>query len=249
MRVENKIALITGAGGGLGEAIARVLAKEGAKLVITDINETAVKAVAEELGAVGLAHDVANDEAWENAVAAAESHYGGLDILVNNAGIFDISPLVETTTEAYMRIINTNQLGCFLGMRTAIPQIKKRGGGSIVNISSTQGLEGLKGASAYVASKFAVRGMTKVAALEHGGDAIRVNSVHPGVMDTQMAARALESAADLEQASPVDELPLKRPADPAEVANLVLFLASDESSYSTGSEFTADGGMRAGPRF
>jgi 3alpha(or 20beta)-hydroxysteroid dehydrogenase len=249
MRLENKVALVTGAGGGLGEAIARLFASEGAQLVITDINEPAVKAVAADIGAVGLAHDVSNEEDWASVVAAAESEHGGLDILVNNAGIFDIKPLLETSTEDYMRIITINQLGCFLGMRTAIPSLKKRGGGAIVNISSTQGMLGLKGASGYVASKFAVRGMTKVAALEHGDDGIRVNSVHPGPMETPMAARVLEVDPDPSQPNPIEELPLKRIADPMEVARLVLFLASDESSYSTGSEFSADGGMQAGPRF
>ncbi len=249
MRLENKIALVTGAGGGLGEAIARLFASEGARLVITDINESAVKAVAADIGAVGLAHDVSNEDHWASVVASVESEYGGLDILVNNAGIFDIQPLLETSTEDYMRIITINQLGCFLGMRTAIPLLIKRGGGAIVNISSTQGMLGLKGASGYVASKFAVRGMTKVAALEHGDDGIRVNSVHPGPMETQMAARVLDVDPDPSQPNPIDELPLKRVADPMEVARLVLFLASDESSYSTGSEFSADGGMQAGPRF
>jgi 3alpha(or 20beta)-hydroxysteroid dehydrogenase len=249
MRLENKIALVTGAGGGLGEAIARLFASEGAQLIISDINESAVKAVAADIGAVGLAHDVSNEDDWASVVASAESEYGGLDILVNNAGIFEVKPLLETSTEDYMRIITINQLGCFLGMRSAIPLQKKRGGGAIVNISSTQGMLGLKGASGYVASKFAVRGMTKVAALEHGDDGIRVNSVHPGPMETQMAARVLDADPDPGQPNPIDELPLKRVADPMEVARMVLFLASDESSYSTGSEFSADGGMQAGPRF
>jgi len=249
MRLENKVALVTGAGGGLGEAIARLFASEGAQLIISDINESAVKAVAADIGAVGLAHDVSNEDDWASVVASAESEYGGLDILVNNAGIFEVKPLLETSTEDYMRIITINQLGCFLGMRSAIPLQKKRGGGAIVNISSTQGMLGLKGASGYVASKFAVRGMTKVAALEHGDDGIRVNSVHPGPMETQMAARVLDADPDPGQPNPIDELPLKRVADPMEVARMVLFLASDESSYSTGSEFSADGGMQAGPRF
>jgi len=249
MRLENKVALVTGAGGGLGEAIARLFASEGAQLIISDINESAVKAVAADIGAVGLAHDVSNEDDWASVVASAENEYGGLDILVNNAGIFEVKPLLETSTEDYMRIITINQLGCFLGMRSAIPLQKKRGGGAIVNISSTQGMLGLKGASGYVASKFAVRGMTKVAALEHGDDGIRVNSVHPGPMETQMAARMLDGDPDPGQPNPIDELPLKRVADPMEVARMVLFLASDESSYSTGSEFSADGGMQAGPRF
>lgn len=249
MRLENKVALVTGAGGGLGEAIARLFASEGAQLIISDINESAVKAVAADIGAVGLAHDVSNEDDWASVVASAENEYGGLDILVNNAGIFEVKPLLETSTEDYMRIITINQLGCFLGMRSAIPLQKKRGGGAIVNISSTQGMLGLKGASGYVASKFAVRGMTKVAALEHGDDGIRVNSVHPGPMETQMAARVLDADPDPGQPNPIDELPLKRVADPMEVARMVLFLASDESSYSTGSEFSADGGMQAGPRF
>lgn len=249
MRLENKIALITGAGSGLGEATARLFAREGGKLVITDINESTVNAVANDIEAVGLSHDVTSDESWIEVVAETQARYGGLDILINNAGVFSLAPLIETKTEDYMRVISVNQLGCFLGMRTVIPMLQTRGGGSIVNISSTQGMLGLKGASAYVASKFAVRGMTKVAALEHGDDGIRVNSVHPGAMETQMIEGMLNIPKDSGLPDPISELSLKRAADPLEVARLVLFLASDESSYSTGSEFSADGGLQAGPRF
>jgi len=246
-RLDNKTALITGAGSGLGEATARCFHAEGASLLLTDIQEVAVEEVAESLpGSIAMHHDVADETDWQAVVDTARSQLGRLDILVNNAGIFRLNPLTEMSLEEYRRVIDINQVGVFIGMKSAAPLMIDNGGGAIVNISSTQGMEGLIGGSAYVASKFAVRGMTKVAALELGRHDIRVNSVHPGGMATPMVFDAVEE----ETIDTVLEgQPIARFADPAEVANLILFLASDEASYCTGAEYLADGGMLAGPPF
>ncbi|HUH38266.1 MAG TPA: glucose 1-dehydrogenase [Spongiibacteraceae bacterium] len=248
-RLAAKVALITGAGRGLGEAIARRFAAEGARLVLTDIDGAAVQAVARSLpAAIGIQHDVSQEAGWQQVVEQAQTTYGGLDILVNNAGVFRLEPLLDTRLEDYQKVIAINQTGCFLGMKTAAPLMIKNGGGSIVNISSAQGIEGLRGAGAYVASKFAVRGMTKVAAIEFAEHGIRVNSIHPGAIATDMSAAGLDKfATDKPWRSPIDDLLIRRRAEPAEIAALVLFVASDEASYSTGSEFCADGGMMAGP--
>ena len=248
-RLNGKVALVTGAGQGLGEAIARRFAAEGAVLVLADINEDAIRALAQELpDASAMVLDVTSESDWNKLAEAIQAEHGKLDILVNNAGIFRLSALRDTSLEQYMAVINTNQTGCFLGMRAAAMVMGE--GGSIVNISSTQGLEGLRGGTAYVASKFAIRGMTKVAALELAASGIRVNSVHPGAMATTMMQAGLDSIAEATpEHSPLDDLPISRAADPTEIANLVLFLASDEASYCTGSEYVADGGMLAGPTY
>ncbi|MAG33826.1 MAG: 3-alpha-hydroxysteroid dehydrogenase [Deltaproteobacteria bacterium] len=248
MRLEGKIALVTGAGRGLGEAITRRFSLEGATVYAADIDHDAAKKLATECsGAIPFAHDVAREESWKSVLEAIERSQGRLDILVNNAGVFQMKPLLETSLVDYRRIIDINQQGCFLGMREGAALIK-RTGGAIVNISSTQGFEGLRGASSYVASKFAVRGMTKVAALELAEFGIRVNSVHPGAMKTSMAAEGLDVLKQAQSShDPLDDLPLKRAAETEEVASLVLFLVSDEASYCTGGEYLADGGMLAGP--
>ncbi|MBW2267149.1 MAG: glucose 1-dehydrogenase [Deltaproteobacteria bacterium] len=250
MRLEGKIALVTGAGRGLGEAIARRFSLEGATVYAADIDHDAAKSLAADCpNVIAVAHDVAREESWQSVLADIAQAHGRLNILVNNAGVFQIKPLLETSLAEYRRIIDVNQQGCFLGMREGAGLIKETGG-AIVNISSTQGFEGLRGASSYVASKFAVRGMTKVAALELAEFGIRVNSVHPGAMNTAMMVEGFDAAEQTQPTrNPLDDLPLKRAAETAEVANLVLFLASDEASYCTGSEYLADGGLLAGPPF
>jgi 3alpha(or 20beta)-hydroxysteroid dehydrogenase len=243
-RLEGKVALVTGAARGQGEAEARRFAAEGARVVLADVLGD-VKAVADDIGdaAVAVTLDVADETSWTAAVGATVDRFGGVDILVNNAGIYRAGvPLVDTALADYRTLIDINQIGVFLGMRAVAPVMVERGGGSIVNVSSVDGLTGQPGAIAYVASKFAVRGMTKVAALELGPAGIRVNSVHPGVIDTPMIAGLTEHF-------PVRSLPAQRVGRPDDVASLALFLASDESSFCTGAEFVIDGGHTAGLGF
>ena len=249
-RVEGKVALVSGGARGQGEAEVRLLVKEGAKVVFGDVLDEPGQAVAEELGddAHFVHLDVRKEDQWAEAVRTAEERYGSLDVLVNNAGVLSMGPLThEVSLEDYMRVVEINQIGVFLGMRSALPAMLRARRGSIVNISSSNGLAGYGGTIAYTASKFAVRGMTKNAALEYGAAGIRVNSVHPGGVDTPMTRPDdLGGFTDEDQAAAWAMTPLPRIGQPEEVANLVLFLASDESSYCTGAEFLVDGGMLAG---
>lgn len=241
-RLNNKVAIITGAARGMGASHARLFVNEGAKVIIADILEQDGKALAEELGenAKFIKLDVTKAENWEEAVAAAEKAFGPVNVLVNNAGISMNKSIEETTEEEYRKIIDINQVSVFLGVKAVIPSMKKSDGGSIVNISSINGLVG--GAIGYTDSKFAVRGMTKAAALGLAHYGIRANSVHPGVIETPMIAQEDSKDAIQEFAK---YIPNKRVAKPEEVSNLVLYLASDESSYSTGAEFVVDGGLTA----
>jgi 3alpha(or 20beta)-hydroxysteroid dehydrogenase len=185
-------------------------------------------------------HNVASEEDWTAVIDAAEQHFGAVNVLVNNAGITLSNSILQTSLEDYHRIVEVNQVSVFLGMKAVIPSMKQAGGGSIINISSINGLTG--GAIGYTDTKFAVRGMTKAVALEVAADAIRVNSVHPGVTETPMIMQG--DITDRVEAV-VQSIPLRRVAKPEEVSNLVLYLASDESRYSTGSEFIVDGGLTA----
>lgn len=242
--LDGKVAIITGASGGLGKATAELFSSLGAKLVLTDINGETVSAVAAALpDAIAITQDVSNEASWNDAVTLAISTYGQLDILVNNAGIDFSESLLETSLELFDLTIRVNQTGCFLGMKAAAKVMAE--GGSIINISSMAGLQGLPGKIAYSASKFAVRGMTKVAALELAHKGIRVNSVHPGGINTPM----LGDPEALKASGAVNMVPLKRVAEPVEIAKTIAFLGSDDASYSTGSEFVVDGGIMAGPSF
>jgi 3alpha(or 20beta)-hydroxysteroid dehydrogenase len=250
-RLDGKVALISGGARGQGEAEVRLFAREGAKVVFGDVLDDLGEKLAAEIGsdAVTYRHlDVTQEDDWAEAVADAESRYGKLTVLVNNAGILSFgTSTADTTLDDYLRIVNVNQVGCFLGMRAAIPAMTRARGGSIVNISSSNGFVGYGGTIAYTASKFAVRGMTKTAALEVGRLGIRINSIHPGGIDTPMTrADNLGEMSQEDQDAIYGGLAMGRAGQPEEVANLALFLASDESSYSTGSEFTIDGGMLAG---
>ena len=248
-RLAGKVALISGGARGQGEAEVRLFVQEGAKVVFGDILDDLGEAVAQEVGddAVYLHQDVRREEDWNLAVAEAVSRFGSLDVLVNNAGVVAGGVLThDTTLEEYMRVIEVNQIGVFLGMRAAIPAMLQNRRGSIVNISSTAGIHGIAGSIAYNASKFAVRGMTKTAALEYGRAGIQVNSVHPGLIDTPMTH---EYFVEMREAAGDDAFAMcaiPRAAQPQEVANLALFLASDESSFCTGAEYLIDGGILAG---
>ncbi|WP_303984966.1 glucose 1-dehydrogenase [Niallia circulans] len=241
-RLEGKIAIITGAAQGMGAAHARRFIKEGAKVVLTDLNEEKGQALAEELGdfAFFLKHNVTKAEEWETVVTNTEEKFGSVDILVNNAGITAAKSILQMTEEDYRRIVDINQVSVFLGIKTIIPSMQKAGGGSIINISSINGIVG--GAVGYTDTKFAVRGITKAAAVECTHYGIRVNSVHPGVIATPMVVQE-DTKTAVEEFS--KHIPLKRVAQPEEVTNIVLYLASDESSYSTGAEFIVDGGLTA----
>ena len=242
--LKGKSALISGAARGMGAAEARLFVQAGARVVIGDLLEDAGRQLASEIGPAAsfVRLDVTREDSWRNAVAHTLAHGGGLNVLVNNAGIFRRGGIAETTAEQFMQIIGVNQLGVYLGMRAALQEMKEKGG-SIVNISSTSGMVGSTNSCAYAASKFAVRGMTKSAALELGRYGIRVNSVHPGNIDTDMSREGLTP--DIIK-NLVRQLPLGRQGQAKEVAAMVLWLASDASSYCTGSEFVVDGGLIAG---
>ena len=244
-RLEGKVALVTGGAQGQGAAAVRSFVAEGAQVVIADIADDPGNALADELGAgASYRHlDVSSEADWENAVAEALEAFGRIDVLVNNAGILHFSELHKTTLEAYERVIRVNQIGTFLGMRAVTEPMTAGGGGSIVNSSSIEGLGGMPLLIAYSASKFAIRGMTKVAAMELGPKRIRVNSVHPGMIDTGLIRDHVGGADGM--AWGAKKVALKRVGTPEDVAALYLFLASDESSFCTGAEFVCDGGATA----
>lgn len=246
-RLDGKVAIVTGAAQGMGESHVRTFIREGARVVLTDIKVARGSEIAEELGeaALFIEHDVADANGWQRVVAAAEEAFGPLTVLVNNAGVIGpVKRLVEFAPEDFLQVCAVNQLGVFLGMQAAVPSMQKAGGGSIVNISSIAGMLGTEASSnmAYCASKYAVRGMSKLAAVWHGADGIRVNSVHPGYILTPM----MVAATDEDGGGAADAIPLGRMAQPEEVSNLVLFLASDESSFISGAEHVVDGAMTAG---
>jgi 3alpha(or 20beta)-hydroxysteroid dehydrogenase len=247
-RLDGKVALISGGARGQGEAEARLFAAEGAKVVICDIREDEGHALAEELEdrAFFQPLDVRSPEQWDRAVASAVERFGGLNVLVNNAGIGAVGTLEGMLLEDHAQIIDVNLNGVYYGMRCAKRALAATGNGSIINISSIDGLAGMLGMTSYVASKFAVTGMTKSAAIELGPLGVRVNSIHPGVIDTPMlggpdspARPRLERLMQLQ--------PIRRMGRPGEVASVALFLASDDSSYVTGAAIPVDGGHLAGP--
>lgn len=241
-RLEGKVAIITGAAQGMGASHAKIFIEQGAKVVLTDLNEEKGSALAKELGenALFIKQDVTSEQGWAEVVAQAEEKFGPVNVLVNNAGISFAKNILEISLDEYMKIVNINQVSVFLGMKAVAGSMMKAGGGSIVNISSINGLVG--GAVGYTDTKFAVRGMTKAAALNFAPMGIRVNSVHPGVIATPMIMQEGQK----EQIEAFAKfIPLQRISQPEEVSQLVLYLASDESSYSTGAEFVVDGGITA----
>lgn len=245
-KLTGKVALITGAAQGMGAAHGRVLAAEGAKVILTDVQEAEGKALADSIGdaALFVRHDVTRFDDWTRVLAEGEAKFGPVNVLVNNAGI--IGPLANTTDISladYERVIDINQHGVTYGMRAVIPGMIAAGGGAIVNISSIAGMIACFGFPnlAYVASKFAVRGMTKAVAAEYGKHGIRVNSIHPGFILTPM----MVAATDENGGGAAEMTMLKRMAEPEEVSRLVVFLASEDSSFITGMEHIIDGGMTA----
>ena len=247
-RLAGKVAIVTGGARGMGEATVRLFVEHGAKVVIGDILAEQGQALADELGdaAVFCKLDVTAQEDWDAAVAVAEA-LGPLNVLVNNAGILHMASILDTTPEDYLRVVKVNQLSAFMGIRSVINPMKAAGSGSIINVSSIDGLHSSAGLSAYSSTKWALRGLTRSAAIELGQYAIRVNTVHPGGIFTEMGGKGVLSEEDMNQ-SVYKNFPIPRVGQPEEVANVTLFLATDEASYSTGTEFVADGGWFAGMR-
>ncbi len=251
MRLENKVALISGGARGMGAVEAKLFAQEGAKVVIGDVLEEEGRQTEAKINEAGGACrfvklDVASEDDWRQAVATTVAAFGKLDILVNNAGIFPVFSLEETSAETWDQVMDINAKGVFLGTKLAIPEMRRSGGGSIINISSVAGLIGSASASAsaYGASKGAVRLFTKSTAVQYAKDGIRANSVHPGIIDTPMTAPSILSDPARRQHQ-IERTPLHRLGGPEDVAYGVLFLASDESSFMTGSELVIDGGLTA----
>jgi NAD(P)-dependent dehydrogenase (short-subunit alcohol dehydrogenase family) len=246
MRLGGKVALISGAASGMGESEAILFAREGAKVIVADVLEAEGKKVADGLGGAGrfVRLDVTSEAGWQEAVRAAVAAFGKLDVLVNNAGISGTFDPDTLSTSAWDKLMDVNAKGVFLGMKTAIPEMEKAGGGAIVNISSVSGFVGQNGIHmAYNASKGAVRLMTKSAAVQFARKNIRVNSVHPGVMPAMRTSKATADPAFREKM--LAGVPMRRAGRVEEVAYAVLFLASDEASYVTGTELVVDGGWLA----
>jgi len=255
-RVEGKVAIVTGAARGTGEATARLLAREGAHVVVADVLEEPARAVAKDLAGRGVFErlDVTSEDDWARVVAATAEREGRVDVLVNNAAILHMAAIEDTALSDYERVVRVNQVGTFLGIRAVAPVMKRAGSGSIVNVASIDGMSAKNGIVAYAASKWAVRGMTRVAALELGQQGIRVNAVCPEAGNADMMRPYVPEAVDVELAASFQQRVLKtqmkRPLAEkiADVAKLILFLASDESASCSGADFLIDGGNLAGTR-
>ncbi len=245
-RLSGKVAIITGAALGMGAAEAKLFAKEGAKVVATDIKDDVLQEVINEIKAsggeaIGLKHNVVSEEEWKNVIQTAVDAYGKVDILVNNAGIASPKTMAQMEMAEWNKVMDINLNGCVLGMKYVIPEMQKAGGGSLINISSIGGIVGMAGSSPYTAAKGALRALSKSAAVEYGKDKIRVNSVHPGIIETPMTADSFNDALPFYKT--FTQLPYF--GQPEDVAYGVLFLASDESRFMTGAELVIDGGWTA----
>ena len=248
MRLQNKVALISGGAKGMGAVEAKLFAKEGAKVVIGDVLETEGKQIEAAINETGgeclfVPLDVTDENQWNEAVAATLRRFGKLDILINNAGIFRTNAVEETSSAEWDQVMDINAKGVFLGAKAAIPAMREAGGGSIINLSSVAGLVGAAYSSAYSASKGAVRLFTKSTAIQYATDGVRCNSIHPGVIQTDMTKEAIADSQF--KAQRLDPTPLARLGQPEDVAYGALYLASDESSFVTGAELVIDGGWTA----
>lgn len=246
-RLAGKIAIITGAGSGIGAAHARVFARHGAKVVVTDIRESVGQAIVDEINAAGgealfTHHDVASEDSWASVVDLTVSRFGGITTLVNNAGLNHMRGVEDETMEGWNHIVSIDQTGTWLGMRAVMPQLRASGNGSIVNISSILGIMGNVTCLSFHAAKGAVRVMSKAAALEYAERGVRINSIYPGMIDTPQLDTMLPEEREMIRTS----IPMKRIGTPEEVANCSLFLCSDEATYVTGAEIIVDGGLRPG---
>lgn len=245
-RLDGKVAIVTGGARGQGEAEARLFAAEGALVMIADVLEEEGRNVSESLGEMASFErlDVSDESDWQRVVAATVERFGRLTTLINNAGIVAFSAFEETSLEAYLRVIQVNQVGTFLGMKTAIPRLAGEPGAAIVNVASIEGMRGSNGLVAYGSSKWAIRGLTKIGAVELARRGIRVNTLLPGSVATPMAAPPPGAVVDRD--AMLANRPVQRPGSPEELARAALFLASDESSYVNGAELVVDGAWTAG---
>ncbi|WP_069864632.1 SDR family oxidoreductase [Pseudomonas citronellolis] len=249
MKLQNKVALITGAGAGIGEATAILFAEQGARVVLADRNYALAAAVAERIGnnAFALEVDVAKAEQVQAMVEKTVEHFGGIDILVNNAGFGCLGTVVSLDEDAWDSVIDVNLKGVYLCSKYAIPELVKRGGGAVVNLASTISVVGIKDRAAYVAAKGGVAALTRAMALDHSAEGIRVNSVAPGVINSSYYDKMFQQVPDPEAFRKALEArsPLNKMGDPLDIANMILFLAADDSKFATGAMFTVDGGYTA----
>ncbi|TXH05828.1 MAG: glucose 1-dehydrogenase [Nevskiaceae bacterium] len=245
-RLQDQVAIITGGARGMGAATTRVFAAEGAKVIIADVLDADGEKLAKELGsrALFVHHDVSSEASWQNVIARTEAAFGVIDVLVNNAGVLLFRTIADTSLADFERVIGINLNGTFLGTKLVGARMVARGKGSIVNISSADGMKGANGLGAYCSSKWGIRGLTRVAAMEFGHKGVRVNSVHPGGIDTAMGNPYAQEKAEVNKRYTM--VPLQRVGEPEEVARTSLFLASNESSYLCGAEIAVDGGMLTG---
>ena len=245
-RLKDKVAIVTGGARGMGAATVRLFVAEGAKVVIGDVlDEDGTQLAAELHGkAIFLHHDVTDEASWNKVIETTQAKFGAIDVLVNNAGVLLFRTIAETSKADFEKVLSVNLVGTFLGVKLVGAQMLARRRGSIVNISSVDGMKAANGLGAYCSSKWGSRGLTKVAAMEFGHQGVRVNSIHPGGVDTAMGNPYGESRADVNRRYAM--VPLQRVADPIEIARTSLFLASDDSSYLCGAEIAVDGGMLTG---